>query len=185
MKTNVSKNEINYTNTIILFLKKNCLGFSYFFAVSKKASLRLLVPKNLFFEIKPQTIKILTFKLNARALVGTFYRILYNIFKDLSFGYIIFLELKGVGFRVFYEKDKLIFTLGFSHKIIYLIPSIVTVNIIGAKNTVLKITGISRQKVKEIGSFIKSYKWPDSYKGKGIKYRGESLSLKIGKKAYR
>jgi len=90
------------------------------------------------------------------------------------------LLLVGIGYKVQLEKDKLIFRLGFSHSIEYLIPN--DIKIVNPKAQSLVVYGYDLQKVTQIASELKKLKAPEPYKGKGICYMNEKLKLKDGKK---
>ncbi len=90
------------------------------------------------------------------------------------------LELSGVGYRAALKGKQLNLQLGFSHDINFDIPS--DINILVEKQTVIKITGINKQKVGMIASQIKSFRPPEPYKGKGIREKGQYVLKKEGKK---
>jgi large subunit ribosomal protein L6 len=90
------------------------------------------------------------------------------------------LEIQGVGYRVELQGTNLAFKLGFSHPVIFAIPKYVNAQVKGNKIT---ISGVDKQKVGEVAAEIKRLKKPDRYKGKGIRYEGEVIKLKPGKKA--
>jgi large subunit ribosomal protein L6 len=119
-----------------------------------------------------------------KALQGTTEAIIKKILIETT--YIIHNKLKlvGVGYRVFpvnnFESKLLMFKLGYSHPLYFKIPE--TLKITSLKFTKLFIYGTSHQKVTQISSLIKSYKKPEPYKGKGILYDNEKISLKEGKK---
>ena len=90
------------------------------------------------------------------------------------------LEIHGVGYRVKLEGKKLVMNLGLSHQVNFEIPEPLSVEVKGTKITVI---GVNKQFVGEIAAKIKDLKKPDKYKGKGIRYEGQVLKLKPGKKA--
>ncbi len=90
------------------------------------------------------------------------------------------LELSGVGYRAALKGKQLNLQLGFSHDINFDIPS--DINILVEKQTLIKITGINKQKVGMIASQIKSFRPPEPYKGKGIREKGQYVLKKEGKK---
>jgi large subunit ribosomal protein L6 len=91
------------------------------------------------------------------------------------------LTLQGVGYRAIVEKNSLILNLGYSHSIKLIIPNDVTIEVF--KNTTLKLSSCNKQKLGEIGAKIKSFRFPEPYKGKGIRYENEIIKQKIGKTA--
>ena len=115
-----------------------------------------------------------------QALYGTMRSLIANYVQGVSQGWEKVLELHGVGYRVKQEGEKLIFQVGYSHSVEYMAPSGVKVV---AKGKKVHVTGIDKQLVGEVAARIKSIKKPDKYKGKGIRYEGEVIKLKPGKKA--
>jgi len=91
------------------------------------------------------------------------------------------LEVVGTGYNVRLEGDRLVFKLGFSHEVYF--PKKDNIEFAVEKNRVVIIKGIDKQKVGEVAASIRSLKKPDAYKGKGIRYQGEVVKLKPGKKA--
>ena len=90
------------------------------------------------------------------------------------------LNLIGVGYKCYIEKNKLIFKLGYSHEIIISIPS--NLKIYYIKQNCFIICGNNKQKVMEFASFIQKLKIPEPYKGKGILFKKQTIKLKQGKK---
>jgi large subunit ribosomal protein L6 len=97
-------------------------------------------------------------------------------------GYRQKLRLVGIGFRAVVNKDKLILKIGYSHEVVYDIPSDVNIISSKAKGTLLFLKGKELYRVKQVASEIRSLRTPDSYKGKGICYDKEKLRLKKGKR---
>lgn len=91
------------------------------------------------------------------------------------------LEIMGTGFNVKMQGKNLAMKLGFSHPVIYEAPDDIRFATEG--NTLIIVSGIDKQRVGEIAHQIRSIKKPDAYKGKGIRYEGEHIRLKPGKKA--
>ncbi|MGE3624233.1 MAG: 50S ribosomal protein L6 [Bdellovibrionales bacterium] len=118
--------------------------------------------------------------LRARALWGTTRNNINNMVKGVTDGFKQVLEIEGVGFRAALAGKDLVLQLGFSHEIKYPIPEGITAKV--DKQTVITITGTDRQKVGQIAAEIRGLKKPEPYKGKGIKYQGEWIRRKEGKK---
>lgn len=100
-------------------------------------------------------------------------------------GYSLKLKLNGVGFKVFLDtlpKKVLRLKIGYSHEIIYEIPSDIHIEISKSKGTIILIKGAEEARVHQIASEIRQLRMPDAYKGKGILYENEILVLKKGKK---
>lgn len=117
----------------------------------------------------------------AVALVGTARALLQNSVIGVSKGYEKKLELVGVGYRAAVENGKLNLTLGFSHPVTYTPPEGVTIT--APTQTEILIAGADRQKVGQVAANIRSYRPPEPYKGKGVRFAGEKITLKEAKKA--
>ena len=105
---------------------------------------------------------------------------LANIITGVTKGYEKKLELQGVGFRAQMAGKALNLTLGFSHPINFPIPEGITIET--PSQTEIVIKGIDRQKVGQVAAEIRDIRPPEPYKGKGVRYAGEQISLKEGKK---
>ncbi len=92
------------------------------------------------------------------------------------------LELQGVGYRVRLEGNALVLSLGFSHDVNFPLPEGISAVIEGDRKNVLVISGIDKQKVGEVASSIRRLRPPEPYRGKGVRYFGEELLRKEGKK---
>ncbi len=113
-----------------------------------------------------------------RAKHGLMRALLNNMVTGVTTGFSKKLEINGVGFRVAAQGSNLKLNLGFSHDVIFAVPSGVTTTI--EQNTIT-VTGISRQQVGQVAAEIRALKKPEPYKGKGIKYEGERIIRKSGK----
>ena len=96
-------------------------------------------------------------------------------------GYTKGLEAVGVGYKFQVQGNKLTVNAGYSHPVIVEVPSEIKVEQIN--NTEINITGIDKQKVTEFAANIRKIRQPEPYKGKGIRYKGEYVRRKEGKKA--
>jgi len=114
----------------------------------------------------------------SKSLHGTIRSLIANAVEGVSKGFEKNLEIIGVGYRAQVEGDKLILKIGFSHDVEFPIPQDVTIEV--KKNTI-SIKGIDKQRVGQVSSEIRSYKKPEPYKGKGIKYSDEKIIRKAGK----
>lgn len=113
-----------------------------------------------------------------RAKHGLMRSLVNNMVEGVSHGFSKKLEINGVGFKVALQGADLKFNLGFSHDVIYHLPTGITALI--DQNTVT-ISGIDKQQVGQVAAEIRSLKKPEPYKGKGIKYVGERIIRKSGK----
>jgi len=114
-----------------------------------------------------------------RANHGTVHRLLENMIVGVRQGHIKELEIQGVGFRAQMQDKKLVINLGFSHPVEYEPPQGVTVKV--PKPTTIIIEGVDRAAVGHVAARIRQYKPPEPYKGKGIRYVGETVRRKQGK----
>ena len=105
---------------------------------------------------------------------------LANMVTGVTKGYERKLELVGVGFRAAVQGKTLNLTLGFSHIVNYPIPDGISIE--APSQTEVLIKGIDRQRVGQVAAEIRSVRPPEPYKGKGVKYAGEQIALKEGKK---
>ena len=103
-----------------------------------------------------------------------------NIMTGVSEGFTRALEINGVGYRAAMQGRDLQLSLGFSHEVVYKVPADITVAT--PKPTEITVTGIDKQKVGQVASEIRKYRSPEPYKGKGVKYAGETIFRKEGKK---
>lgn len=116
----------------------------------------------------------------SRAIHGTTRALIANMIEGVSKGYQKVLEIVGVGYRVEQKGKDLNLVLGFSHPIIYKAPEGVTLTADGQLKIVVK--GIDKQKVGQAAAEIRKFRRPEPYKGKGVKYEGEQVRRKQGKK---
>ena len=116
----------------------------------------------------------------SRAAAGTYRSLINNMVMGVTEGYSKELELVGVGYRAKAQGKMLNLTLGFSHPVDYEIPE--GIEITTPSQTELVITGIDKQKVGQVAAELRSIRPPEPYKGKGVRYKGEQITLKETKK---
>jgi len=116
----------------------------------------------------------------ARALWGTSRALVANLMTGVTKGFERRLEITGVGYRASVQGKNLQIALGYSHDIVHPIPDGIT--IATPKPTEIVVTGIDKQKVGQVAANIRDYRPPEPYKGKGIRYAGEFIFRKQGKK---
>jgi len=114
----------------------------------------------------------------SKAYWGTYRSISYNIILGLTSGFEKKLEINGVGYRAAVKGNVLELNLGFSHPINYDIPK--SINISVEKN-MITIKGDDKQQVGQVAADIRSFRPPEPYKGKGVKYSDETIIRKAGK----
>ena len=116
----------------------------------------------------------------ARVLWGTTRALVNNVIHGVSQGYSVGLEINGVGYRAAVNGKVLNLQLGYSHDIDFPIPD--DVKIVCEKPTSITISGADKQRVGAIAAKIRSFRGPEPYKGKGVKYATETIRRKEGKK---
>jgi len=117
-----------------------------------------------------------------RALHGLTRALLANAVHGVTQGYERVLEIKGTGYRAEAKGDTLNLSLGFSHPVEFPLPDGISAKV-EERNTVIVLNGIDKQKIGQTAADIRALRPPDAYKGKGVRYRGERISLKPGKAA--
>jgi large subunit ribosomal protein L6 len=119
----------------------------------------------------------------ARSMWGMSRTMIQNLIDGVTEGYSRILEIQGVGFRAAMKgKDQLQLNIGFSHDVIHKIPAGVEVKVSGAKQEIITVTGIDPQLVGQVAANIRASRPPEPYQGKGIRYQGEYIFRKEGKK---
>jgi large subunit ribosomal protein L6 len=116
----------------------------------------------------------------ARSQWGTSRTLIANLIAGVTKGFEQRLEINGVGYRASVQGKNLQIALGYSHDIVYPIPEGIT--IATPRPVEIVITGSDRQQVGQVAAEIRDYRPPEPYKGKGIKYAGERIFRKEGKK---
>lgn len=116
----------------------------------------------------------------ARSMWGMSRTMVANLIEGVTNGYTKNLELRGVGYRAQMKGNTLSLQLGLSHDVNYEAPEGVT--IVVPKATEINVSGINKQMVGQVAAEIRSYRKPEPYKGKGIRYVGEFVRQKEGKK---
>ncbi|WP_445144249.1 50S ribosomal protein L6 [Dyella sp. Tek66A03] len=112
---------------------------------------------------------------------GTLRALLANMVKGVSDGYERKLELVGVGYRASMAGKSLNIALGFSHPVVFEAPEGISIET--PTQTEILIKGFDKQRVGEVAAKIRSFRPPEPYKGKGVRYSGEKITLKEAKKA--
>lgn len=124
--------------------------------------------------VRPDDLKF------SRAIHGTTRAIVANLFTGVSQGYKKVLEIVGVGYRVEQKGKDLNLVLGYSHPVVFEAPEGVSLKAEGQLKIVIE--GIDKQKVGQAAAEIRKFRRPEPYKGKGIRYEGEIVRRKQGKK---
>jgi large subunit ribosomal protein L6 len=112
---------------------------------------------------------------------GTARALLNNMVRGVTEGYSKKLELVGVGYRAALQGKDLNLTLGFSHPVVFKAPEGITIEV--PSQTEVLVKGADKQRVGEVAAKIRGFRPPEPYKGKGVRYSGEKITLKEAKKA--
>ena len=116
----------------------------------------------------------------AQAMWGMSRAMINNLVTGVSAGFERKLEITGVGYKAAVQGKKLVLSLGYSHDVDFPIPD--GIAIVAPRPTELIITGIDKREVGQVASEIRAFRPPEPYKGKGVKYAGEFIFRKEGKK---
>jgi large subunit ribosomal protein L6 len=116
----------------------------------------------------------------ARNMWGTSRTQVHNLIHGVATGFTQDLEINGVGYRAAVQGKDLVLALGYTHDIKYPIPAGVTMKT--EKPTLISISGPNKQQIGQIAAEIRAFRPPEPYKGKGVKYAGETIVRKEGKK---
>ncbi len=116
----------------------------------------------------------------ARMMWGTTRALVANMVRGVSTGYIKGMEITGTGYRAAVQGKNLVINLGFSHDVVYPIPDGITITC--DRPTTIKVAGMDKRQVGQVAAEIRAWRPPEPYKGKGVKYDGEQILRKEGKK---
>jgi len=154
----------------------------HFAVKGKMGNLSLVVPSEVDVKVAEGKVAVAMKHESARARVlwGTTRNNINNMVKGVTDGFKEVLEIEGVGFRAALTGKDLVLQIGFSHEVKFPVPEGITMKV--DKQTVITITGIDKQKVGQVAAEIRGMKRPEPYKGKGIRYEGERIRRKEGKK---
>jgi large subunit ribosomal protein L6 len=119
----------------------------------------------------------------ARAMWGMARTMIHNLVKGVTEGYSHTLEIHGVGFKAALKgKDELQLSVGYSHDVVHKIPAGVEVKVSGPKQEIVTVSGIDKRLVGQVAADIRAARKPEPYQGKGVRYSGEYIFRKEGKK---
>jgi large subunit ribosomal protein L6 len=147
-----------------------------------KGALQLLLPDDVAATMESGGIKLepRSETKRARSMWGTSRTLVSNLVTGVTKGFERKLEITGVGFRAAVQGKNLQLQLGYSHDVVYPIPEGIT--IATPKPVEIVITGMDKQKVGQVAAEIRDFRPPEPYKGKGVRYTGEYIFRKEGKK---
>ena len=151
--------------------------------VGPKGELSMRVPPTIGVEIKGDEVLVSRFSSEKpmRALHGTWRALINNMVKGVSEGYQRKLEIVGVGYKAEMKGQKIQLALGYSHPILFEPPKGIKIEVPVPTN--ILISGIDKQVVGQVAAKLRSFRPPEPYKGKGVKYEGEYIRRKAGKAA--
>ena len=172
----IAKNPINITKDIECTFKDGI-----FSAKGKLGQIEIPINSNYKINIENEEVKVSPIKENKTdPNWGTTRALIANIIYGVTFGFTKTLELNGTGYRASVAGSKLKLELGYSHDINFDIPKDVKIEC--PKQNLIKLTSINKEKLGAAAAKIRSYRKPEPFKGKGIKYDNEYIFRKEGKK---
>ena len=127
------------------------------------------------------TVQIIAKDRNAGAFQGLTRSLVANMITGVSKGFERTLEINGIGYRAAVKGNRINFSLGYSHPIDFELPEGISADV--ENNTVIKLSGIDKEKLGHTAAAIRRLRPPEPYKGKGIKYAEEHIRRKAGKTA--
>ncbi|MBO0750872.1 MAG: 50S ribosomal protein L6 [Bradyrhizobiaceae bacterium] len=147
-----------------------------------KGALQYVVPEDIVVKMEKGAIKVDPREdtKRAHAMWGTSRTLVANLVTGVTKGFESKLEITGVGYRAAVQGKNLQLALGFSHDVLYPIPE--GIAIATPKPTEIVVSGIDKQRVGQVAAEIRGFRPPEPYKGKGVRYAGEFIFRKEGKK---
>lgn len=147
-----------------------------------KGALTMPLADDISYDVRPGEIGVTPANdtKRARAFWGLQRTLVSNLVIGVSDGFTKVLEITGVGYRAAVQGSNLRLQLGYSHDVDFTIPEGITIKT--PDQTTVEITGMDKQRVGQVAAEIRRWRKPEPYKGKGIKYRGEFIFRKEGKK---
>jgi large subunit ribosomal protein L6 len=146
-----------------------------------KGTLSVPKPAGIEVKIEDDTALLSSNDASLVPLTGTLRAIVANMVHGVTTGFERKLELVGVGYRAAMQGKDLSLSLGFSHPIVFVAPEGIT--LAAPTQTEIVVSGADKQRVGEVAAKIRGYRPPEPYKGKGVKYAGETIIRKEAKKA--
>jgi large subunit ribosomal protein L6 len=147
-----------------------------------KGTLQVVLPDDVTVKMEDGSVKVdpRNETKRARSMWGTSRTLVNNLITGVTKGYERKLEITGVGYRAALQGKNLQIALGYSHDVIYPVPD--GIAIATPKPTEILVSGIDKQRVGQVAAEIRAFRPPEPYKGKGVKYAGEFIFRKEGKK---
>jgi len=176
----VGKLPITIPNGVTLDIKKNVVtakGPKGELSVEASSEMQLTLKDGVLTIERPSESK------PHRAQHGLYRALIANIVKGVSEGFEKRLEIIGVGYRAEIINKNLLLGLGFSHDILFKPPEGIEITTEGKGNNIIIVKGIDKQLVGQVAAKLRALRPPEPYKGKGIRYEGETVRRKAGKTA--
>ena len=167
----LARNPINIPEDIKVSLADNIISFE-----GKLGKSSSTLPEGITVDLKDN---LLHFTGENKAMLGTVYANVKNEIIGNTKGFEKKLELVGTGYKANISGKTLVLALGYSHDINFQIPDGISIKV---EKNLVTITGTSKQLVGQVAAEIKSFRKPEPYKGKGVRYEGEKIYRKEGKK---
>ena len=167
----LARNPINIPEDIKVSLANNVISFE-----GKLGKSSSTLPEGILVDLKDN---LLHFTGENKAMLGTVYANVKNEIIGNTKGFEKKLELVGTGYKANVSGKTLVLALGYSHDINFQIPDGITIKV---EKNLVTVTGTSKQLVGQVAAEIKSFRKPEPYKGKGVRYEGEKIYRKEGKK---
>ena len=167
----LARNPINIPDDIKVSLANNVISFE-----GKLGKSSSTLPEGIAVDLKDN---LLHFTGENKAMLGTVYANVKNEIIGNTKGFEKKLELIGTGYKANVSGKTLVLALGYSHDINFQIPDGIAIKV---EKNLLTVTGTSKQLVGQVAAEIKSFRKPEPYKGKGVRYEGEKIYRKEGKK---
>ena len=167
----LARNPINIPEDIKVSLTNNVISFE-----GKLGKSSSTLPEGIAVDLKDN---LLHFTGENKAMLGTVYANVKNEIIGNTKGFEKKLELVGTGYKANVSGKTLVLALGYSHDINFQIPDGITIKV---EKNLVTVTGNSKQLVGQVAAEIKSFRKPEPYKGKGVRYEGEKIYRKEGKK---
>ena len=167
----LARNPINIPDDIKVSLADNVISFE-----GKLGKSSSTLPEGIVVDLKDN---LLHFTGENKAMLGTVYANVKNEIIGNTKGFEKKLELVGTGYKANVSGKTLVLALGYSHDINFQIPDGISIKV---EKNLVTVTGTSKQLVGQVAAEIKSFRKPEPYKGKGVRYEGEKVYRKEGKK---
>ena len=171
----IGNNPIAIPNGVSIDIKEPLVKIS-----GARDTLEFNLPSGIKINIGDSVLTVLRAKNDARhrSIHGTVRQILNNMIIGVSEGFATELEIRGVGYQAQVQGKRLLLQLGFSHDIYFDLPTGIKAS---ANRTEIRLEGADKQLLGSVAAKIRSFRPPEPYKGKGVRYKGEHVRSKQGK----